>query len=102
MNTPITIKHGNISKSLIKIQNEIDVVNFEIESIKAHSRSQYELLTKKIQSFEEHMNKQMIKYQYANQFIDSIYDIITRGCLNDRECVEEIYYKIVGRYQDEN
>ena len=48
------------------------------------------------------MNKQMIKYQYANQFIDSIYDIITRGCLNDRECVDEIYYKIVDRYQDAN
>ena len=47
MNTPIRIKYGNIFKSLIKIQNEIDIVNFEIESINAHSRSQYELLTKK-------------------------------------------------------
>ena len=37
MNSPITIKYGNISKSLIKIQNEIDVVNFDIESINAHS-----------------------------------------------------------------
>ena len=100
MNTPITIKSVNISQSLIKIQNEIDFINFEIESINAHNRSQNELLTKKIQVFEESMNKLMIKYQYANQFIDSIYDTITRGCLNDRECVDEIYYKIVNRYQD--
>ena len=100
MNTPITIKYTNITKSLIKIQNEIDFINFEIESINAHNRSQNELLTKKIQVFEESMNKLMIKYQYANQFIDSIYDTITRGCLNDRECVDEIYYKIVNRYQD--
>ena len=46
------------------------------------------------------MNKLMIKYQYANQFIDSIYDIITRGCFDDRECVDEIYFKIVDRYKD--
>ena len=47
MNTPITIKYVNISKSLTKIQNEMDVLNFEIESINAHNRSQYKLLTKK-------------------------------------------------------
>ena len=96
----MTIKDVNISQSLIKIQNVKDIINFEIESINAHNRSQNELLTKKIQAFEESMNKLMIKYQYANQFIDSIYDTITRGCLNDRECVDEIYYKIVDRYKD--
>ena len=42
----------------------------------------------------------MIKYQYANQFKDSINDIITYGCFYDRECVDEIYYKIVDRYKD--
>ena len=47
MNTPITIKYANISQSLIKIQNEMDVMNFEIESINAHNRIQYKLLTKK-------------------------------------------------------
>ena len=46
MNTPLTIKYANISESLIKIQNEIDFINFEIESINEHNRNQYELLTK--------------------------------------------------------
>ena len=59
-------------------------MNFEIESINAHYRSQYEFLTKKF----NRLNKLLINYQYANQFIGSIYDIITSGCFNDRECVD--------------
>ena len=48
MNTPITIKYVNLSKSLIKIHNAMIAMNLEIESINAHNRSQNELLTKKI------------------------------------------------------
>ena len=101
MNTPIIIKYTNISQSSIKIQNEMDALNFEIESINAHNRSQNGLLTTKIHAFEEQLNKTILRLQYSNRFIDTIYDIITRGCLNDRECLDEIYYKIVNRYQDD-
>ena len=98
MNTSFAIKYANIAQSLM--ENEIDLFNFVIESISAHNRSQNELLTKKIQSFNEQMNKLMIKYKHANQLMDTLYDIITYGkhFSDVRESVDQIYFKIVDRY----